>query len=126
MRDRPPASPSFGLAALLTTLVALGPLSTDLYLPSLPTLVEVFATDAARVQLTLSVFLAGFAVAQLAYGALSDRYGRRPAYSLYSMVTAGALAALAFRWQWLSAHPELFWLTMLTLGLGSGCTATSR
>ena len=78
VRDRPPASPSFGLAALLTTLVALGPLSTDLYLPSLPTLVEVFATDAARVQLTLSVFLAGFAVAQLAYGALSDRYGRRP------------------------------------------------
>ncbi|WP_226472044.1 multidrug effflux MFS transporter [Dechloromonas denitrificans] len=72
------ASPSFRLAALLTTLVALGPLSTDLYLPSLPTLARVFATDAARIQLTLSVFLAGFAVAQLAYGALSDRFGRRP------------------------------------------------
>lgn len=71
-------SPSFGLGVLLTTLVALGPLSTDLYLPSLPTLARVFATDAARVQLTLSVFLAGFAVAQLAYGALSDRFGRRP------------------------------------------------
>jgi DHA1 family bicyclomycin/chloramphenicol resistance-like MFS transporter len=71
-------SPSFGLGALVTTLVALGPLSTDLYLPSLPTLATVFATDAARVQLTLSVFLAGFAVAQLAYGALSDRFGRRP------------------------------------------------
>jgi DHA1 family bicyclomycin/chloramphenicol resistance-like MFS transporter len=63
---------------MVTTLVALGPLSTDLYLPSLPALAEVFATDAARVQLTLSVYLAGFAVAQLAYGALSDRFGRRP------------------------------------------------
>ncbi len=72
------ATPTFGLAALLTTLVALGPLSTDLYLPSLPTLARVFATDAARVQLTLSVFLVGFAIAQLAYGALSDRFGRRP------------------------------------------------
>lgn len=70
--------PSLGLAILLTTLVALGPLSTDLYLPALPTLAQAFATDAARVQLTLSVFLAGFAVAQLFYGPLSDRYGRRP------------------------------------------------
>lgn len=71
-------SPSLGLGALVTTLVALGPLSTDLYLPALPALATVFATDAARVQLTLSVFLVGFAVAQLAYGALSDRFGRRP------------------------------------------------
>lgn len=71
-------SPSLGLGTLVTTLVALGPLSTDLYLPSLPTLATVFATDAARVQMTLSVFLAGFAVAQLAYGGLSDRFGRRP------------------------------------------------
>lgn len=71
--------PSFGLALLLTTLVALGPLSTDLYLPALPGMTADFATDVARVQLTLSVFLIGFAVAQLFYGPVSDRYGRRPA-----------------------------------------------
>jgi DHA1 family bicyclomycin/chloramphenicol resistance-like MFS transporter len=70
--------PSLGLATLLTTLVALGPLSTDLYLPSLPTLARVFASDVAGVQLTLSVFLAGFACGQIVYGPLSDRYGRRP------------------------------------------------
>ena len=91
------ASPSFRLAALLTTLVALGPLSTDLYLPSLPTLAKIFATDAARVQLTLSVFLAGFAVAQLAYGALSDRFGRRPlmlgGLALYLLASVGCLFA---------------------------------
>jgi DHA1 family bicyclomycin/chloramphenicol resistance-like MFS transporter len=63
---------------LLILAVALGPMSTDFYLPSLPSLVDYFATDVARVQLTLSVFLVGFAVGQLFYGPLSDRYGRRP------------------------------------------------
>jgi DHA1 family bicyclomycin/chloramphenicol resistance-like MFS transporter len=90
-------TPSLGLGALLTALVALGPLSTDLYLPSLPTLAEVFATDAARVQLTLSVYLAGFAVAQLAYGALSDRFGRRPVMLgglvIYFVASLGCLFA---------------------------------
>jgi DHA1 family bicyclomycin/chloramphenicol resistance-like MFS transporter len=85
------------LGALLTTLVALGPLSTDLYVPSLPTLIDVFRTDAARVQLTLSVFLGGFAVAQLAYGALSDRFGRRPVMlgglAIYFLATLGCLFA---------------------------------
>lgn len=63
---------------LLAALVALGPVSTDLYLPSLPGLVSAFGTDVAEVQLTLSVFLVGLAGGQLVYGPLSDRFGRRP------------------------------------------------
>ncbi len=74
-----PRPDSLAVRVLLTALVAFGPLSTDLYLPALPTLVTVFGTDIVTVQLTLSVFLVGFAVAQLVYGPLSDRYGRRPA-----------------------------------------------
>lgn len=66
---------------------------------------------------------AGQFAGMLAFGNFADRFGRRPTYSVYSIVTAGALAMLAFHWQWLSAHTELFWLTMLTLGIGSGCTA---
>lgn len=59
----------------------------------------------------------------LTFGSFADRYGRRPAYSLYSLMTACALGLLAFRWQWLSEREILFWLTMLLLGFGSGCTA---
>lgn len=74
-----PRPDSLAIRVLLTALVAFGPLSTDLYLPSLPSLVTAFGTDIVTVQLTLSVFLIGFAAAQLVYGPLSDRYGRRPA-----------------------------------------------
>lgn len=66
------------VTALLTMMAALGAISTDLYLPSLPGLVRAFDADVAEVQLTLSAFLAGLALAQLAYGPLSDRFGRRP------------------------------------------------
>ena len=73
---RPPNSLS--VTALLTALVALGPISTDLYLPSLPNLARYFAVGVDDIQLTLSVFLVGLATAQLVYGPLSDRFGRRP------------------------------------------------
>ncbi len=66
-----------GSVALLTCMVALGQMSLGLYLPSMPSIGE--GLDAARsdVQLTLTVFLAGFAVSQLVWGPVADRYGRR-------------------------------------------------
>jgi MFS family permease len=59
----------------------------------------------------------------LSFGAISDRVGRRPAFALYSLLTAAAVGTLAARWDVLLLHPTLFWTVMFTLGVGSGCTA---
>src|SRR3546814_7857536 len=58
-------------------IVAIGPLSIDMYLPSFPALQVYFSTDAASVQSTLSFFFLGQAIGQLIYGPSADRYGRR-------------------------------------------------
>ncbi|MEJ2622983.1 MAG: multidrug effflux MFS transporter [Pseudolabrys sp.] len=69
---------SFALTALLAALTAIGPISTDMYLPSLPALTQGFGTTVAAGQLTISSYLIGFAVGQILYGPLSDRHGRKP------------------------------------------------
>ena len=69
---------TFALTALLAALTAVGPLSTDMYLPSLPDIAHEFHASTPQVQLTLSAFLIGFAVGQIVYGPVSDRYGRKP------------------------------------------------
>lgn len=78
---------------LLGALVAFGPLSIDLYLPALPAMAAGLAASAEAVQLTITVFLAGFSVGMLFYGPISDRYGRRTV--LLSGIALFALASLA-------------------------------
>lgn len=84
---------SIALTVLLALLTAIGPLSTDMYLPSLPRIVADFDSSIAEVQLTLSVFLVGFAAGMLVYGPLADRYGRRPVLVAgLGVLLAGTLA----------------------------------
>jgi MFS family permease len=59
----------------------------------------------------------------MAFGFFADRYGRRRAFTVYSVLTASALYPLAFHWEQILPHPALFWSVMFCLGLGSGCTA---
>lgn len=66
------------LVFLLGSLTAFAPMSIDMYLPALPALQADLHTDAARLQLTLASFFAAFALGQLFYGPLADRYGRKP------------------------------------------------
>jgi len=65
----------------------------------------------------------GQLLGMLAFGVLADRWGRRRAYTVYSVLTAAALYPLAFHWQILLPHRLLFWTVMFSLGVGSGCTA---
>jgi DHA1 family bicyclomycin/chloramphenicol resistance-like MFS transporter len=68
---------TLALTVLLASLTAIGPLSTDMYLPSLPEIARLLETSPGHVQLTLSSYLVGFAVGQTLYGPLSDRLGRK-------------------------------------------------
>ncbi len=81
------------LLGLIVGCLMLQPLSTDLYLASLPHLATDFGVTPAAVQQTLSLFVIGFGAAQLISGPLSDRYGRRPV--LLSGLAIYAAASLA-------------------------------
>jgi MFS transporter, DHA1 family, multidrug resistance protein len=65
------------LVLVLGFLIALGPLTIDMYLPSLPTITADLGTTAAAVQLTLTGTLVGLALGQLLVGPVSDAVGRR-------------------------------------------------
>src|SRR5690348_13626584 len=78
------------LTALLALLTAVGPLSVDLYLPSLPAIGAALDAPPAAVQLTISSYLVGFAAGQLVYGPLSDRFGRKPVMLGALMLFCGA------------------------------------
>jgi DHA1 family bicyclomycin/chloramphenicol resistance-like MFS transporter len=65
------------LVLVLGSLIALGPLTIDMYLPSLPTISTDLGATAAAVQLTLTGTLAGLALGQLLVGPVSDAVGRR-------------------------------------------------
>src|SRR5476649_1719485 len=87
---------TFALTAMLALLSALGPVSTDMYLSSLPDIGRKLEAAPAEVQLTLSVFLVGFAIGQIVYGPLSDRYGRKPVLMTALAVYGVGCLACAF------------------------------
>jgi DHA1 family bicyclomycin/chloramphenicol resistance-like MFS transporter len=82
---------------VLGALVALGPLSTDAYVPGLPELADDLRSSASMVQLTVTTCLVGLAVGQLVAGPMSDALGRRPPLLLGLGVytAAGLLCAAA-------------------------------
>jgi MFS transporter, DHA1 family, multidrug resistance protein len=65
------------MVVVLGALVALGPLTIDMYLPALPKIADELAVSSSVAQLTLTGTLAGLALGQLIVGPLSDSLGRR-------------------------------------------------
>jgi DHA1 family bicyclomycin/chloramphenicol resistance-like MFS transporter len=75
----PPALMSERRVGLIgALLVAIGPISMALFTPAMPQITHDFATTSAMVKLTISLYFAGFALAQLVCGPLSDGFGRKP------------------------------------------------
>ncbi|MBL8630497.1 MAG: Bcr/CflA family multidrug efflux MFS transporter [Rhodospirillaceae bacterium] len=84
------------IVVLLTMLVALAPTSTDLYLPSLPSIGVYFGASVSQTQLTLSAFMVGLSLGTLFYGPVSDRFGRKPPMVIGLVVFTVATLTCAF------------------------------
>ncbi len=78
--------------------------------------------SAIRIQFIL-VAQGGQLLGMLIFGYVSDHFGRRPAFTVYSLLTAGGLFALSQFGDQMLANPQWFWPAMAAVGFGSGCTA---
>ena len=105
MQDAVPASPAraaLSFTVLMAAMTAIGPLSIDMYLPSLPEIARDLHTQTHAAQATVAIFFVGMACGQLIYGPASDRLGRRKPillglglYVLGSIASAAALSLSA-------------------------------
>lgn len=110
------------LIVLLAALVAFGPLSIDMYLPSLPLIAADLGASESQIQMTIGVFLAGLCIGMLLYGPLSDRFGRRRlllgGIVLYMLASLGCVLAAG-------AGQLVFWRTLQAFG-GAAASVLAR
>jgi DHA1 family bicyclomycin/chloramphenicol resistance-like MFS transporter len=110
-----PTRRTWAFAALLASLVMLGPFSIDLYLPAFAAIGSAFAVSSVAVQATLSAYLFAYAFMMLWHGALSDALGRRPVLlagiAVYAVATLGCAIA---------GNIESLWLARALQGLSAG------
>lgn len=114
MRHLKPGTLMF--TTLLGVLVSLQLLGVAITLPVLPSITAEFQSTPEATQLTISAFLAGIAVSQLLFGALSDRFGRKPV--LLGGVTLYMLTALGC-----ALAPDIEWLIGLRILQGVGAAS---
>jgi DHA1 family bicyclomycin/chloramphenicol resistance-like MFS transporter len=83
------------IIALVALLSAFPPLTTDMYLPALPTMAEDFAVPLGIINMTLMIFFILFSVSTLFWGPLSDKYGRKPILiwgtGIFCLATVGCI-----------------------------------
>ncbi len=104
-----------GFIWMLAGLISVGPLAVDAYLPAMPAIADSLGVSIHQIELTLSIYLVGFALGQLIGGPLSDRYGRRiTIFSGLALYIAGSLVAA------MSDTIQLLWEARLLQAFGGG------
>jgi DHA1 family bicyclomycin/chloramphenicol resistance-like MFS transporter len=103
------------LLVLLASLTALAPLAIDAYLPAMPEMATGFGVSIHAIELSLSVFLAGFASGQLIGGPLSDYAGRRP-----TIFTGLVLFIIGTSLVIVASSVELLWAGRFIQAIGGG------
>ncbi len=104
------------IIVLLSMLMGIQPVATDLYLPALPAIKAEFGAELSQVQLTLSALLLAFGTSQLVWGPLSDRFGRRPIllWGLATFTLAGLGCVMAS-----SMHALIVWRALQGAAMGA-------
>jgi DHA1 family bicyclomycin/chloramphenicol resistance-like MFS transporter len=107
------------LLALLIAMTGVGSLSLNILTPAIPSLVTKFAAEPTNVQLTVSLYIMGLAAAQLVFGPLSDKFGRR-----LVVMTGLALATVASTFAIFagSIASLVIWRVVQSLGASTGQT----
>jgi DHA1 family bicyclomycin/chloramphenicol resistance-like MFS transporter len=114
-----PQTPQFSkpyfafLMIFLGILAALGPLLTDMYLPSLPAMVNDFNTTESLVQLSLTMGMIGLAVGQIFFGPFSQKWGRKPVVLISTVLLIASLFSSIF-----ATNIYFFLICRLCQGLG--------
>jgi DHA1 family bicyclomycin/chloramphenicol resistance-like MFS transporter len=112
-----PVKRYFTIIVVTSMMSLMFSLSLDIIFPSLPVMAKIFGVNDSTIQLTVPCYLLGYAFSQLVYGALSDRYGRRPVFfagtAIYILGGIGCL---------LSRQMTPFLIGRLIQGLGAGAS----
>ena len=108
-----PARSSLRVLAILSALMGFASISTDLYLPALPTMAKALKAGPGAMEWTISAYLIGFSLGQLAWGPISDRYGRRGPVAIGLLVFSIGSAGCALS---ASASQIVFWRIVQALG----------
>ncbi|PKO30784.1 MAG: Bcr/CflA family drug resistance efflux transporter [Betaproteobacteria bacterium HGW-Betaproteobacteria-9] len=105
------------IVLVLSLLLGLQPVTTDLYLPALPAMTRGFGAAMSQAQLTLTALLLAFGLSQLVWGPLSDRFGRRPVLLggtlLYVVASVGSTFSA-------SMDQLIVWRALQGVAMGAG------
>lgn len=106
---------------LLCFMSTVGRFGLDMYLPSLPAIGQYFNISPAEAQITFTLFLVGFSISQVFYGAFSDYYGRRKVLlSGFVIFLLGVLMSI------IAKNFTFLLLARFITGLGAGATASLK